>query len=403
MECATNQYSGVRLCFEADSAAPKGRYRSLLRGTCRRISANAFRESESMDDTKIALGFYAENYQVLGQWQLKPGKRIFLGERDPRVCRFCGKSRPEATFSLKAHAIPELLGNKSLFSLYECDECNTFFGSGIENDFGNWSKPMRSLQRIRGKGGVPTLKSDADGWRIEWDSNRQFNVSHARGDAVFTVNEKEKRVTFLLKRDPHVPIAVLKAFVKMGLSVMPEIELPNFARSLQWIRNPEHRREFDLLAPVHRSFIPGPSSTDFISLALLKRSGSDATLPYAFLLLSAANEMFQVMLPSPERDPLPGGPARSMPPFPAVRSPYGPAGHNWLDLSGTEVVVNDRVSVDMSFEQVIATQLLGTAEATRETGPDGKVVDGPANLSAHSQLRGICNAFAGATPMGEGT
>jgi hypothetical protein len=332
-----------------------------------------------MDDTKIALGFYAENYELLGQWQLKPGNRIFLGEREPRVCRFCGKSRPEVTFSLKAHAIPELLGNKSLFSLYECDECNTFFGSGIENDFGNWSKPMRSMQRIRGKGGVPTLKSDVDGWRIECDSNRQFNVNHARGDAVFTVNEKEKHVTFLLNRDPHVPIAVLKAFVKMGLSVMPEAELPNFARALQWIRNPEHRREFDLLAPVHRSLIPGPSSTDFISLAVLKRNGSDATLPYAFLLLSAANEMFQVMLPSPERDPVPGGPARSMPPFPAVRSPYGPAGHNSLDLSGTEVVVNDRVSVDMSFAQVIATQLPGTAEASRETGPDGKVVDGPAN------------------------
>lgn len=196
---------------------------------------------------------------------------------------------------------------------------------------------------------------------------------------MFTVNEGEKRVTLPLKRDPHVPIAVLKAFVKMGLSIMPEAELPNFARALQWIRNPEHRREFGLLAPVHRSFIPGPSSPDFVSLALLKRTSSDATLPYAYLLLSAANEMFQVTLPSPERDGLSSGPARSMPPFPAVRTPYSQAGHTSLDLSGAEVAANESVSVDMSFEEVITTQVQGTAEASQETGPGGEVADGPAH------------------------
>lgn len=62
-----------------------------------------------MDHTKIALAFYAQNYSVLGQWHLKPGRRIFLGERQPRVCRLSGKSRPEVAFSLKAYAIPELL------------------------------------------------------------------------------------------------------------------------------------------------------------------------------------------------------------------------------------------------------------------------------------------------------
>lgn len=384
MRARTDEVRGgpfnVCTCLEADSAALTVRGSSLPGGSCRRINANAFCESESMDDTGIALAFYAENYELLGQWQLKPGKRVFLGEREPRICRFCGKSKPQVTFNLKAHALPELLGNKSLFSLYECDECNSFFGSGIENDFGNWSKPMRSLQRIRGKGGVPTLKSDDDGWRIEWDRDRQFNVNHARGDTVFTVSETEKRVTFLLRRDPHVPIAVLKAFVKMGLSVVPEAELSNFARALQWIRNPKHRMEFDLLAPVHRSFIPGPSAPDFISVAVLRRNDKDATLPYAFLLLSAANETFQVMLPSPERDPAPGGPARSMPPFPPVRTPYGPAGYSALDLSGTETVVNDRVSVEMTFEQVIATGLPGTDEASGETGPGSEVVDRPASL-----------------------
>lgn len=334
-----------------------------------------------MDTTAIALSFYAGNYDLIGQWHPKPGMRIYLGERESRVCRFCGKSKPEVSFRLEAHAIPELLGNRSLFSLYECDECNTFFGKGIENDFGNWSKPMRTLQRVRGKRGVPTLKGGDGAWRIEFDGDREFRVNHGRGDSVFTVDEQAKRVTFLLKREPHVPMAVLKAFVKMGLSLMPDVEMPNFSATLQWIRNPQHRMEFALLAPVHRAFLPGPTSRDFISVAILRRRTEDATLPYAFLVLSVGNEMFQVMLPSPARDPVPSGPARSMPPFPPVRVPYGPTGLYSHDLSGCELVVDDQVSVSMSFDQVISSRLTVVDQPSGETSADDARSNDPSGQS----------------------
>jgi len=52
------------------------------------------------------------------------------------------------------------------------------FGDGIENDLGNWSKPMRSFAPVRGKSGVPTLKKGGHGpgRRIEY------------GDAGFSAN-----------------------------------------------------------------------------------------------------------------------------------------------------------------------------------------------------------------------
>lgn len=329
----------------------------------------------------MSLSFYAENYDLLGQWQLKLGERIVLGEREPRTCRFCGLSRPAVTFRLEAHAIPELLGNRSLFSLYECDDCNTFFGKGIENDLGNWSKPMRTLQRIRGKRGVPTLKGGKDNWRIEFDGDHEFRISHDRHDSVFHVDEQARRITFLLKRDPHVPMAVLKAFVKMGLSLMPEVELSNFSEAMRWIRNPQHRMEFELLAPIHRTFTPGPTPRDFISTAILRRSGDDKTLPYAFFILAAGNETFQVMLPAPLRDAGPGTPARSMPPFPSVRTSYGTAGHSSLNLSGCELVVNDSVSVDMSYEQGIPTKRDGEVGTSGPPTVSGMMGDAP---SGHS-------------------
>jgi hypothetical protein len=34
----------------------------------------------------------------------------------------------------EAHALPESISNKSLFTYYECDACNQAFGEGCEND-----------------------------------------------------------------------------------------------------------------------------------------------------------------------------------------------------------------------------------------------------------------------------
>ena len=116
-----------------------------------------------------ALRFYASFYELVGSWTLQPGKNeSVLGKNETQRCRFCGGCSPEASFRQKAHAIPEALGNKTLFTSYECDICNQMFGRGIENDLGNWSKPMRTLSLISGKSGIPTLKGKSPKeWRVE--------------------------------------------------------------------------------------------------------------------------------------------------------------------------------------------------------------------------------------------
>src|SRR5208282_1638573 len=79
------------------------------------------------------LRFYADNYDQLF---FKPlggsNKQIILGTK-PYQCRFCGGTPPKCTFSKRAHAVSELLGNKVLKSLYECDACNKRF-SAFEDD-----------------------------------------------------------------------------------------------------------------------------------------------------------------------------------------------------------------------------------------------------------------------------
>lgn len=61
----------------------------------------------------------------------------WVGEPDKqkRVCRYCHRSMPEVSFKKVAHTISEALGNKSIKTNDECDECNQFFGDTIEQDF----------------------------------------------------------------------------------------------------------------------------------------------------------------------------------------------------------------------------------------------------------------------------
>ncbi|MBV8095742.1 MAG: hypothetical protein JO110_21445, partial [Acetobacteraceae bacterium] len=105
--------------------------------------------SELEPEIASAIAFYDQHYFGIKAWFLRPGvTNPTLGDKHDRVCRFCGEHEPKVTFKDRAHAIPEALGNKSLFTNYECDICNHAFGEGIEKHLGNWSKPSRTFARI---------------------------------------------------------------------------------------------------------------------------------------------------------------------------------------------------------------------------------------------------------------
>jgi hypothetical protein len=55
------------------------------------------------------------------------------------------------------------MGNKVLFSGYECDACNRIF-SRYENDLGNFSGVWHTISQVRGRGGVPKFKDEKKGF-----------------------------------------------------------------------------------------------------------------------------------------------------------------------------------------------------------------------------------------------
>jgi hypothetical protein len=304
-----------------------------------------------MDTQFESLAFYAEHYAVIGTCLLARGEKAsILGDVDNRHCRFCGGHPPIVTFKKEAHAIPQSLGNNSLFSAYECDVCNALFGRTIENDFANWSKPMRTFARIRGKNGVPTLKSDSARWRIEYDNDKNgFNIDHREDNPVFTVDLEHKEITLTLKRDPYTPIGVVKAFVKMGLSLLPESEMQHFTECLAWIRERGDEETFITSLPVIYTVTPGAMPNDKITALILRRDAAHVDVPYAHFVLIYGNEMFQVMLPSRTRDHALNGTQVTIWPFPHPLASLGTPRWRALDLMGRQKMRGETTELKIGF------------------------------------------------------
>lgn len=312
------------------------------------------------EDLANSLAFYEANYEVAGQWFLEAGNKTILKRQDgKRICRFCGQQEsPTVTFRKDAHAVPESLGNKSLFSDYECDTCNENFGCTIENDFGNWSKPMRTLMRISGKKNkIPTLRKSKDGgWRIEYKEN-QLEINNFEGDPIYTVDEKNNLIRFSLRRDAYKPVGVLKTFFKMALTLMPEQDIPHYLHALAWLKMP-YSLASKTTVPVMRSFVPGPLPNDKIALLLLRRKDDSAPVPYMIFIFMYANEMYQVLLASATKDAHLEKQQLNIPyhptPYDLFASwPYGPTQRGPLDLSGAESIRGETFDLTMSFDSKI--------------------------------------------------
>jgi len=326
-----------------------------------------------------AADFYDAHYAGAEPVFLEPGVKLFLGAPDhPRHCRFCDRDEPAVTFKDEAHALPAAFGNTGLFSNYECDTCNHLFGEGIENHLGNWTKPMRTLSRIKGRSGVPTIKKPGpnQGWRVECDG-AGFQLSEYEDEPFFEMDESARRLKFELHRDTYVPVAALKGLVKIGLTLIPDVEVPNFRETYGWIRDEDHTRNFVAEFPVFRTFIPGPVRNDLIVLMLMRRRAGIDNVPYAFFTMAYGNEVLQVFLPSIDKDRSINGSTFSIPAFPNLGSLdaalYGSPRTKVENLTGRQPIKGEKVPAVFGFDAVFATDLRAESDDAGQDVSEGNM------------------------------
>jgi HNH endonuclease len=276
-------------------------------------------ENEKITEWAELIAFYEHHYRPCVDWSFQPKDKIFLGDRTSGICRFCGKTQPEVTFRKEAHALPQAIGNKTLLTYYECDSCNLGFGQGCENDFGNWSLPMRTMARICGNNGIPTVKLGPEGaWRIERHADG-LSLSLTETEGFYEDDPARNALKIHLRRSPYRPVMVVKALFKMALSIMPEEEMPNFQNTLHLIRPEMPIAPLKGPVPFFYTFIGGPIASDRITVVILIRKSDDFVLPYCFFVLMYGNEMLQIAVPSFEKDSQNFGKTMDIKRFPSFR------------------------------------------------------------------------------------
>lgn len=299
--------------------------------------------------------FYNSRYDVLGFIQDATGASAKSVPADGhQTCRYCGKSEPDVIFKTDCHALAEAIGNRRLLAEDECDTCNKFFGNGIENHFGKWSLPYRVMSCIRGKKGYPSMERKHLGWRID-SSATGLNIVMREDHQIGRIDEEQMLLELKeFPRDPFVPIAVFKTFVRMAIALIPRSELANFRTVIDWIREKDHTIKIDNVCPgILYSRIPQNAPPDTVMAVLFRRHTNELNLPYMVFVLMFGNHVFQVFVPSPEtlqnRD------------FTATYAPFlfGPDDANpvtpeIIDLGGTQTVKNEMVPISYGFESVIS-------------------------------------------------
>jgi HNH endonuclease len=319
------------------------------------MAADSTGSEELKNDVERSLRFFASFYDSIGSWTLLPGKiEPVLGKNEVQHCRFCGGYPPAVSFQQEAHAIPEALGNKTLFASYECDGCNQNFGRGIENDLGNWSKPMRTLSLISGKSGIPTLKGKSPKeWRVE-GTQTGLHLKHHAEDVVATVDEVRRTMTLSLPRDSYSPRAVFKAFVKIGLALIPTSDTPFYRETFSWIAESDHSKPFSTDYSIVAQDMRGPPGNRGLGAAILRRADDYVRLPFCVLILFYGSQVFQISIPSSKNWAVVSNKA---PWFPIhsgeTVAKWGMPTRHIIDLSGSTVVKGEIQKITMTYDQRI--------------------------------------------------
>lgn len=169
-----------------------------------------------------------------GAYALIPKTKIFLGKKENRECRFCGKDSKETTFKMKAHIIPEFMGNKKYFSYFECDNCNQYFGQ-LEDSLFNFAGIFNTLSTIKGKKGFPKFKTKSSDFRAkEYGTIVQKNHDPENEDS-FIYDEENERMNIDVTMPSYVPQDVYKSLVKIALCMLPDEEFVQHKNTVEWL------------------------------------------------------------------------------------------------------------------------------------------------------------------------
>jgi hypothetical protein len=319
--------------------------------------------STQSDSQENQFQFFDKYYSILVEHHLIKDKKEFIGSRNNRKCRFCGKNADETTFRMVAHALPEFIGNKTLIANDECDICNERFSRTVEDHMAKFLQPYLTIALIRGKKGVPSFQDKKKHLRIEPKSGG-FEINQSPHDEVTKFKPEFRQFLVELRMQPHIPVAVYKCLTKMAISIMPEGELNHFRETIEWINTEDHSSElFEALNySVNFALLtvsPGSMPYRKIHAFLLKRKLGTEPVPYMIYVVAFGNLLLQIIVPCSKQDQILDGKKVGMGcyrvPF-DTNHLYKETQTRIIDFSSKEVVRDGNFKITMAYDSVTICQ-----------------------------------------------
>lgn len=297
------------------------------------------------------IDFYEENYEIAYYNILT--EKTFLGSEG--ACRYCGKSIPEVTFDKLAHAIPELIGNKLLFSKDECDSCNEWFSRNGESDLANFLGIGRTASQIKGKKGIPKFVSKDHKSSIKKQDGIMKYVTREDSES-FKIDHEKKSITITSIKKPYNPRNVFKCLTKLALAVMEERDLYKFKATKEWLLSNEHEERFNgELMKCFYGFTSGMKPFDKIAIMLFRRKDISANVHHMTFYVAFSNYSFQINILGSKKDQCKDG---SRLRFVAFPNPFEMSDNNSttyriLDLGKNSIIKEQEDKMIMGFDEMI--------------------------------------------------
>ena len=224
----------------------------------------------------------------------------WVGEPDKqkRVCRYCHRSMPEVSFKKVAHTISEALGNKSIKTNDECDECNQLFGDTIEQDFLSIFDIPRLFFGIKKKNGFPH-KFVGDNYTIEKDDIGTIKINYRMKEGEQIPSETDICEKLMLTPNRSFPEQnIYKALCKYVYGVLDDETLKSFERTREWLIGKSVEPKLPKLS---RLYHPQIMEHPRIMLYVRKPEARN-DLPHVVAEIRIINLAFIVILPFSDKD-----------------------------------------------------------------------------------------------------
>lgn len=217
-----------------------------------------FKLKKSLAKFEISLKDYNVLFSYLDYINLNDFHYLYPEPVDKKICIFCLKSEPDVTFLNMPHVIPNALGNKYLLHYEECDECNSYFCSTLEDALDKYTAIFRTLNRTKNKRKKLTKITSIDG-SFTYGFNSKINAFQISGSNYmnYIQDDDSGNLTICYDIKRHRPSDVYKAFMKIFYGLLPRDHHKNFKILHEWIMNKDHNELIAKPLIALRSWMPG--------------------------------------------------------------------------------------------------------------------------------------------------